>query len=224
MDQDPYRSARPLGLASAVGGNGSCRPVSAATSRTAASLIELLCVVALILILTTIYWGKTSPSRAQRRQAACRENLARVYMALAIYANGQGGKFPELPGATVSAEPLALLVPRFTVETASFICPDSKDPPLPSGESFRARRISYAYYMGRRAADGGEVLMTDAQANTQSKLAGRPLFSTSGQPPGNNHGKAGGNLLFGDGRVEWSPGPAPCPLVLTQGLVLLNPE
>jgi len=189
-----------------------------------ASLIELLCVMALILILTTIYWGATTPSRAQQRRAACRENLARIYMALAIYANAQGDKFPAVAGATASQEPLDLLIPRFTVETASFICPASKDPPLPSGESLRNRKLSYAYYMGRRAVEGGEVLMTDAQANTQSKLAGQPLFSATGQPPGNNHGKDGGNLLFCDGRVEWSPGSAPCSLILTQGLVLLNPR
>ena len=177
-------------------------------TRWGASLIELLCGVALLLVLVTLYWGSTAPSRAQQRRTACRENLARIYMALTIYANGQDGKFPVLPGAATSEPALDLLVPRSTVETANFICPASQDPPLPSGESFRARRISYAYYMGRRAAEGAEVVMTDAQANTQSKLTGQALFSTTGKPPGNNHGKDGGNLLFGDGHVDWTPGPA----------------
>jgi prepilin-type processing-associated H-X9-DG protein len=189
-----------------------------------ASLIELLCVVALLLILTTLYWSSSTPSRHQRRQIACRENLARIFMALTIYANSQGGKFPQLLGARVSEEPLDLLVPRFTVETANFICPGAKDPPLPAGESFRNRTISYSYYMGRRAAEGGDVLMTDWQIDTLAKTAGQPLFSTTGREPGNNHGKSGGNLLFCDGRVESSAGPAPCPLALTQGVVLLNPK
>jgi len=189
-----------------------------------ASLIELLCVVALILILTTMYWSASTPSRHEQRQMACRENLARIYMALTIYANAQGGKFPNLPGARTSEEPLDLLIPRYTVETASFICPGSMDPPLPAGESFRTRKISYAYYMGRRAAEGGEVLMTDWQIDALPKPAGQPLFSTTGRPPGNNHGKYGGNLLFCDGRVASSPGPAPGSLMLTQGLALLNPK
>jgi prepilin-type N-terminal cleavage/methylation domain-containing protein/prepilin-type processing-associated H-X9-DG protein len=188
------------------------------------SLIELLCVVTLLLILTTLYWSSSTPSRHQQRQIACRENLARIFMALTIYAHSQNDRFPELPGARLSEEPLDLLIPRFTVETANFICPGAKDSPLPAGESFRNRTISYSYYMGRRAAQGGDVLMTDWQIDTLAKTAGQPLFSTTGRAPGNNHGKTGGNLLYGDGRVESSPGPAPGPLVLTQGVVLLNPK
>ena len=146
-----------------------------------------------------------------------------VVALLVIYANAQGGKFPDLPGAQTSEGPLDLLVPKFTVQTASFICPGTHDSALPSGESFRNRTISYAYYMGRHA-DDGQVLMTDRQVDTNSKTAGQPLFSISGRPPGNNHGRAGGNLLFSDGHVQSTPGPAPCSLVLTQGLVLLNPR
>ena len=183
----------------------------------------MLCVVAILLILTTIYWGSQAPTRARQRQALCGDHLARVYMALAIYANAQQGKYPELPGAANSAQALDLLIPRFTVETAPLVCPDSKEVAPPSGESIKSRKISYAYYMGRQAEAAAEVLMTDAQLNTSSKLTGQPLFSTTGQPPGNNHGRAGGNLLFGDGRVAWTPGPAPCQMMLTQGLVLLNP-
>jgi prepilin-type processing-associated H-X9-DG protein len=104
-----------------------------------------------------------------------------------------------------------------------FVCPTSKDPPLPAGESFRKRKISYAYYMGRLDAGASEVLMTDWQVDTLSKTAGRAVFSETGQAPGNNHGKTGGNLLFTDGHADWCPPRAPGSLVFTQGVVLLNP-
>src|SRR5208283_3604904 len=43
--------------------------------QTAASLIEALCVVALLLILTTLYWSSGSESRQQQRIRACQRNL-----------------------------------------------------------------------------------------------------------------------------------------------------
>jgi prepilin-type processing-associated H-X9-DG protein len=110
------------------------------------------------------------------------------------------------------------------MDTAEFICPGSKDAPLPSGESLRKHRISYAYYMGRRAADAQQVLMSDEQVNTQAKAAGEYAFSSTGKPPGGNHGKLGGNFLFCDGRADPSPSRVPFSMVLTQGVVLLNPN
>jgi len=191
--------------------------------RAGASLIELLCVVALLLILFTLYWSSGSESRQQRRLKACQQNLSRIFMALQIYANDQHEKLPELAGAQSSEEPLSLLVPRYTIDTPVFICPASGDSPLPPGESFRTRKISYAYYMGRRAADAQAVLMTDRQVDASPKTAGQLLFSDSGRPPGNNHGRTGGNLLFGDGHAEACPPRAPSSLALAPGVVLLNP-
>ena len=189
------------------------------------SLIELLAVAAIALLLFVLYWG-SSTTDTQRRQAQkdCQTNLQKIYMAMDIYANEHAGKFPESAGARTAEEPLAALVPRYTVDTAVFICPGTKDAPLPAGESFRQHKISYAYYMGRRAADAQQVLMSDQQVDSLSKAPGEYAFSHTGKPPGNNHGKAGGNFLFCDGRVEAASARSPFSLVLTQGVVLLNPN
>jgi len=145
-------------------------------------------------------------------------------MAMAVYANEHDGRFPELAGARTSEEALDALVPRYTVDTGVFACPGSKDaPPLP-GESLRRHKISYAYYMGRGAADAQQVLMSDEQVNTQSKAAGDYAFSSTGKPPGNNHGKLGGNFLFCDGHAEATPPCVPFSLPLTGSVVLLNPN
>jgi prepilin-type N-terminal cleavage/methylation domain-containing protein/prepilin-type processing-associated H-X9-DG protein len=186
------------------------------------SLIELLAVVAILLILTSLYWGTNVESAQKRKLKACQDNLDRIYMALQVYAADQSSKFPCLNAAKNSGEALSLLVPHYTVETSVFICPASKDPALPESESFTNHPISYAYYMGRTSTNS-EVLITDKQVDALAKRPGQPVFSADGKPPGNNHGKAGGNFLFCDGHVEASPATSPYGLPLTPGVVLLNP-
>ena len=189
------------------------------------SLIELLAVVAILLVLFVLLWGsRTSDDQQRRAQRECQTHLQKIYMAMEIYANEHGGKFPEAPGARSSEEALDTLVPRYTVDTAVFICPGSKDPPLPLGLSFRQHKISYAYYMGRSTREPQEVLMSDQQVDTQPRRAGDYVFSSTGKPPGHNHGRRGGNFLFCDGRAEPAPAQAPFSLAPSQGVVLLNPH
>lgn len=192
-------------------------------SRAAFSLIELLITVALILILTTLYFGSNSASRQEALKRTCQKNLEKIYVSLEIYANDHHDSFPLVEGAKTAEQALDVLVPKYTSDTSAFICPGSKDSALPSGESFRERKISYAYYMGRFQTNAQQVLMSDAQVDTSSKAAGEPVFSTTGKAPGNNHLKYGGNFLFCDGHCEMSPARARFPLDLGQGQVLLNP-
>jgi prepilin-type N-terminal cleavage/methylation domain-containing protein/prepilin-type processing-associated H-X9-DG protein len=188
------------------------------------SLLELLIVMLIVLVLTTMYWSSRSDSSQTRQLTACRNNLQKLFIALQIYAGDSGGKFPQLGSASTAEEPLDLLLPRYTIDTDVFICPGSHDQTLPAGESLQKGRISYAYYMGRRATEGPEVLMSDRQVDTNSKMTGQKVFSANGKPPGNNHSKYGGNFLFSDGHAEQSPPSAPFSIILTQGVVLLNPK
>ena len=192
-------------------------------ARHAFSLIELLVVLAIILILFTMYWGFSSRNYQQVQQKNCRGNLQKIFIALQIYANEHDRKFPVVTGAISSERPLDLLVPRYTADTATFVCPGSKDSPLPSGSSLTNGRISYAYFMGRRSTDEALPLMSDKLTDTQSKAVGEYVFSTDGKAPGNNHHKYGGNFLFGDGRPEFSSARLSFPLS-TQGVVFLNPK
>jgi len=197
---------------------------SCTRSPRAFSLIELLITVAIILVLTTMYWGSNSPSRQRQLQASCQKNLQTMFIALQIYANDHSSRFPEIAGSSSSEQPLDLLVPRYTADTSVFICPASKNSALPPAESILKRKISYAYFMGRRNNDSQDLLMSDRLIDTQPKNAGQDIFSTTGKPPGNNHGKTGGNFLFCDGHTEASPPGAPFSIVLTQAVVLLNPR
>jgi prepilin-type N-terminal cleavage/methylation domain-containing protein/prepilin-type processing-associated H-X9-DG protein len=196
----------------------------APSTRQGFSLIELLVVLALMVILTTMMWGFGSESRQNAAQRDCRQNLEKIYLALQIYANDFSGRLPANTNAQTSDAALDALVPRYTVDTSIFICPGGKDSPLPSGVSFAGRKISYAYYMGQHLGGAQQPLMSDQQINTLPKQAGDPVFSTDGKPPGNNHHKYGGNFLFGDGHAELSPPRLAFSLVTTQGVVLLNPK
>jgi hypothetical protein len=184
----------------------------------------LLIVLALLLIMAVMLRSSGSRSRQERDKAACEKNLHQDYLALEIFANDHDGNYPVVAGAKTSEAPLSLLVPKYTVATDSFLCPGGKDSGLPDGEPFTRRRISYAYYMGLRAVDAGEPLMSDRQINTSTRNKGDILFSTTGQPPGNNHHKYGGNVLFVGGDVKSSRPKAEFPLTPTQGVVLLNPK
>jgi prepilin-type N-terminal cleavage/methylation domain-containing protein/prepilin-type processing-associated H-X9-DG protein len=204
-----------------LSGHNDCRPPEV---QAGFSLIELLVVLALMIILTTMMWGFGSESHQRAAQRACRQNLEKIYVSLQIYANDFSGRLPATTNAQTSEEPLSLLVPHYTVDTSIFICPGSKDAPLPSGVSFANRKISYAFYMGQRPGDAQQPLMSDRQINTEPKPTGDPVFSTNGKPPGNNHHKYGGNFLFGDGHVDLTPPQLAFSLVTTQGVVLLNPK
>jgi type II secretory pathway pseudopilin PulG len=189
------------------------------------SVIELLAVAAILLLLVMLYWGpRLSNNRQRQAQQECQNHLQRIYTALDIYATEHAGKFPAPAGARTSAEALDPLVPRYTSDTTVFTCPGVKEPPHAAEQPFRQRRISYAYYMGRTRTEPQQALMSDQQVNAQSKSAGANVFSSTGKPPGNNHGKLGGNVLACDGSVTATPPRLPFPLPLTQGVVLLNPS
>ena len=161
--------------------------------------------MALILFLFTFYFGGGSRGYQTKQMAKCGQNLQSIFVALKTYSLDHDGRFPQLAGAETAEPALSLLVPRATTGTEVFICPGSKDKPLPEAEPFAGRRISYAYYMGQSTAAGAdEALVSDRQVNTNSKAQGQELFSADGKKPGNNHDKYGGNVMFGDGSVRSS--------------------
>jgi len=188
------------------------------------SLIELLIVLAIILVLYATYFGFGSRQNQKQQKKLCATNLQKIGVALQIYANDNADHYPLVPDARTAEEALAGLVPHYAADTAIFICPGSKDSPLPPGEPLTKGQISYAYYMGRDRTKLPEVLLSDRQVNTLAKVAGQNAFSPTGKAPGNNHYKYGGNFLVGDGSVQGSPAVLAFPLPLVTNVVLLNPK
>jgi prepilin-type processing-associated H-X9-DG protein len=188
-------------------------------------MIELLVVMAVLMLLAVLYWGPSTTTNEEREaKKTCQNQLQNLYTALSIYANDHAGHFPQSTNAQTSGEALDALVPHYAADTTLFICPGSKDTPVPAGQSLRQHKISYAYYMGRSPGDGRAALMSDAQVDTRSKIAGDYAFSKTGRPPANNHQKLGGNFLFCDGSATATPPQLPFSVTLTQGVILLNPS
>src|SRR6185295_16242857 len=184
MDQIPIARLSGLRYRSRV--NSSHRP----PDRAGFSMLELILVMALMVILFTMYWSFAAKGRGPSKLKGCQSNLLKIYIALDIYANDHAGFFPAATNAMTPAQALAVLSPRYTVDTSVFTCPGSNDSPLPSGESFAKNKISYAYFMGRSRRDASEVLMCDQLVDALPKVVGQAAFSVTGKAPGNNHGKS----------------------------------
>jgi prepilin-type N-terminal cleavage/methylation domain-containing protein/prepilin-type processing-associated H-X9-DG protein len=189
------------------------------------SLIELLACVAILAILYVALYASWSQSHQNRQKLACQRNLQMIHLALRIYADDHGGKFPFVAEAASAETPLSRLVPVYTADTAIFICPGGKRPALPAAQPFADRRICYAYYMGHHVADASDQpLVSDAQVNDAAKLRHQLVFSPDGKPPGHNHNKYGGNVLFCDGRIESIGAHAKRDLDRPAHVRLLNPR
>ena len=203
----------------------SSRKPMARGSRAGLSLLEVLLAMVIVFILFTLYLSAGSKSAQEKKLAACQANLQSIYAAFSTFSQDNNGALPAIPGSTNAEAPLSLLVPKYTTGTEFFICPGGKDEPLPDAQPFADKKISYAYYMGAALADGGEApLMSDAQVNTLPKTVGQLVFSIDGKKPGNNHNKYGGNVLFGDGNVRYTPAVLTFALRTATNVILLNPK
>lgn len=189
------------------------------------SLVELVIVIAIIFFLFTLYFGGGSKGYQTKQMRVCEKNLQNIYVSLKTYASDNNDHLPALTNAQTSEGPLSQLVPRYTTGTEYFTCPGCKDAKLPDAQPFASRKISYAYYMGHSIQDSADQpLVSDRQVNTDPKKQGQLLFSPDGKKPGNNHNKYGGNVMFCDGSVQYSPSLAAFNLTNKPGVVLLNPN
>ena len=195
-----------------------------ARAAAAFSVLELMIVVAILLVLTAMFWGFETKGTRSKKQKSCQANLQKVYVALDIFASDHSNAFPVVATATTSEPALDPLLPKYTADTTAFICPASGDRVLPTGQPLATHRISYAYYMGAKRGDSSIPLMSDGQVNATPKTVGQLVFSPDGKRPGNNHKKDGGNILFSDGHTEHSPASATVSLAPPPGVTLLNPK
>jgi prepilin-type N-terminal cleavage/methylation domain-containing protein len=188
------------------------------------SLLELLIVIAVLVVLVTLYFGHGSSNNQQQQIRACGNNLQKIALTLQIYANDQSDTYPRAADARMAEDVLSVLIPRYSADTAIFICPGSKDSPLASGESFREGRISYAYYMGWTAREYRGPLLSDRQIDSNRRALGSLMFSPDGKPPANNPHKFGGNVLFTDASMQSSPPAAAFAIDFPTNVTLLHPK
>ncbi|MGZ8901563.1 MAG: type II secretion system protein, partial [Limisphaerales bacterium] len=194
-------------------------------SRHGFALIELLIVAAILVILMVMYYGRGSSHFQKAQQAACRQNLQTIHIALQTYANENRDRFPSDAFSKTPQEALAKLVPQYTTRTDAFTCPGRKEGPLPTAQPIKNRRISYAYLMGLTSkASPDQWIMADWLLDTKAHAKGELIFSSDGERPANNHDKFGGVLLLVDGSAEISKPTAKFAITTPKGTKILNPD
>lgn len=185
--------------------------MSAFRRESAFAFVELLVVMLILVVLYSVAVGPTASYLRGKKLTLCAENMRRLHLTLTLYANEHDGIFPKVEGAQSSAQPLGLLVPKYTSDPALIACPEAKG------------GFGYAYVSGlKNDGNSRQMLLSDAQVNTSPKSKGAPLFSADGKGSGSNHGSSG-NVLFVDGHVETMNVNAAIDLTLPPGAVLLNP-
>ena len=141
-------------------------------------------------------WPRTTHCRESNVRARCASNLHQIGLAILLYQQAHGGQCPDTPGQ---------LVRTTEIGPAAFVCPATDDRPS-AGPTLRAvadavdagpagHRCSYVYL-----ARG----LTAASITPTTVLAYEPVT---------NHDRDGGNVLFGDGHVEWQIRPDPGRLI-----------
>lgn len=186
--------------------------MSAIRRESAFAFVELLVVMLICVVLYSVAVGPTASYLRAQKLTRCAENMRKLHLTLTLFANEHEGAFPKVEGAQSSAQPLGLLVPKYTSDAAMLACPEVK------------AGFGYAYVSGlKNEGNSRQMLISDAQLNTAPKARGVALFSTDGKGPGSNHGDGGGNVLYADGHVVTSGALTQDEINLPTGAVLLNP-
>ena len=97
------------------------------TRTTAAfTLVEMMCVIAVMLILIALLIPTLGHARERARRTACRGNLRQLILGASMYASDDSrGNYSSAVGD--SQDPLAYLYPNYITQTKTFLCPSTEN-------------------------------------------------------------------------------------------------
>lgn len=173
------------------------KPIYSKRHVIALTLLELLCVIAIIAILLGLLLPSLSSNKERASKAMCLNNLKQMGLAMRLYSGDNGQRYPS-DAAWTTLGSYGLLTNNYQTEYKTWICPQDKSRSVGSARTaFTAGNLSYAY-----AAFG---LTETVQPNTPLAADRSVDDIRSVTPwinPRNNHPGEGGNILYADGHVE----------------------
>ena len=182
------------------------------------TLIELLVVIAIINILAGMLLPSLTRAKEQARRAACLNNLRNIGQALTMYAGENDGFLPPEDGSPTEDHDLDLLFPSYLDNPSVFWCPSDpvKAPPFDPSRPIPddISNASYAY-LARIQTPGGqirprrdsdpELVRIGSELVQTPPVAGDDGCGLGGMTTVRPNHTGGGNLLYVDGRVKYSP-------------------
>lgn len=141
----------------------------------------LLAAVLVYFILDAMF--ATPPNRRDlANKIKCASNLKQIGLAISMYAKNNGGQYPDQLKTLILSEDLYL---------GAFICPGSNDTQIPSTMPTDLAAFS----------SGGHLSYFYVGQNLNTKTTS-PLTVVAYESIANHKGD-GGNILYGDGHVNW---------------------
>ncbi|MDP2898038.1 MAG: prepilin-type N-terminal cleavage/methylation domain-containing protein [bacterium] len=202
------------------------------------TLIELLVVIAIIAILAALLIPSLQSAKESARRAKCLSNLMQIGRAICQYLNDNEGRYfpseksvrynylarlrPAIPSPFDFGPPIDerkdRLWPAYIDNREVFICPSNKkDYACPQGEYYY--EYNYRLFRGYDNVSSDDLAHGHIEADVFEPVRTPLVHDTDGydrnkyMDPEDNHGRAGGNMVFCDYHGEWITGPQWYPTV-----------